>query len=426
MIINAGPDDISQNDEIRRGWPIMIVCFLGAMTSVIAFPFYVIGPLIPMFQAHFGWDRTAIVAATAFFQLGLVFGMPLSGKFIDRFGGRIVALVSYGMTVLVFIALANLLDTLDHLRLGYLALGLLCGGASTVPFTLLIGKWFVRKRGLALGIALAGTGLASFIAPNLAEAVGGGGNWRMVLYAVAGFIAIGIPVVLIGYREPTSDAGALNSTSQQPSVPVSDTTWRQLIVDQRFILLGAILVLGGFFISSLVVHFVPLLIDEGLTPKRAAQIASLNGLAMIFGRLTIGWLLDRYSAVWLGTAMFMIAALGCLMFVIGGAAVAPITVIAMGFMIGAEIDLLSYLVLRYFKIEDYGLVYGYLYGIYMAGCIASPWIVGFLIDKGGYSLTFIAAAGMFAVIAMMFPLLDKTSAGPAGRSAKGKMTTSSF
>lgn len=392
----------------------MLACLLGTMTSVIALPFYIIGPITPMLEAEFGWNRTSIVAATAFMQLGLVFGMPLSGKAIDRFGGGRTALVSYGMVVLVFCALAVGLESLSQLQIAYLLLGLLCAGASTVPFTLLIGKWFTKKRGLALGVALAGTGFASFFAPHIADIAGSAFGWRAVLFVVAGFIAIGIPVVLIGYRDPPAEVSQGRVSHALIKDDHVQATWRQLVVDPRFVLLGAILIMGGFFISSMVVHFVPMLIDEGLEPASAARIASLNGLAMIFGRLIIGWLLDRFPAVWLGTGMFLIAAAGCLAFVAGGAQVASITVIAMGFMIGAEIDLLSYLVLRYFRIGDYGLVYGYLYGSYMPGCMASPWIVGYFIDAGGYPLMFKAAAAMFTFIAALFPVLERLKAGPVG------------
>ena len=405
-------------DEIRRGWPIMIVCFFGTLTSVVAMPFYIIGPITPSLQSEFAWDRTSVVAATAFLQLGLVFGMPLSGRLIDRYGGRRVALVSYLLTVSVFIALAIGLRSLPQIYAAYLVLGAGCAGASTVPFTLLIGKWFAARRGVALGIALAGTGLASFIAPNLAQAVGSALGWRAVLLAVAAFLALGIPVVLLGYREPPVRRAASIPVADGAETPTARTGLRQLMADGRFVLLAVILAMGGAFISSMVVHFVPMLVDAGVTPVRAAHIASLNGLAMICGRLTIGWLLDRYPAVWLGTAMFLIAAGGCIIFVLGGPPVAPLMVIAMGFMIGAEIDLLSYLVLRYFRITDYGLIYGYLYATYMIGATASPWAMGYLIGRSGYDFMFMAAATMFAFIALLFPILDRLKAGPVGRSSR--------
>lgn len=413
-------NELTKAGELKRGWWLLPVCLLGTMTSVIALPFYMIGPVLPMLERSFGWDRTAIVAATSFLQIGLVFGMPLAGKAIDRFGGRMTALWSYVLAVAVLAGIALQLQSLTMLRIGYLALGLLCAGASTVPFTLLIGKWFDKARGLALGVALAGTGLASFMAPNLIEGVGTAFGWRTAILAVAGVIALGIPITLFGYREPPAEKATAATTAQsaQDERQWKAATWRNLIQEPRFLLMVAQLMMAGAFISSMVVHFVPLLIDQGLSTGQAARIASINGIAMIVGRLVIGWLLDRYPAVWLGTAMFLIAAAGCLAFVFGGVGYAPVMVIGMGFMIGAEIDLLSYLVLRYFRLGDYGIVYGYIYGLYMAGCIASPWVVAALIGAGGYMLMFLAAAVTFVFVAALFPLLEHLPAGPAAGLAK--------
>jgi MFS family permease len=231
------------------------------------------------------------------------------------------------------------------------------------------------------------------------------------MLVVTGIMALGLPFVLFGYREPAADlsARAAPAAASDPLV-----TWRELVVEPRFLLLAFILLLGGFFISAMVVHLVPMLIERGMSPGAAARIASLNGIALIVGRLSMGWLLDRLRAVWLGSAMFLIAGLGCLVFVGGGIAFAPIMVLAMGMMIGAEIDLLAYLVLRYFRFIDYGLIYGYLYGIYMIGCIASPWVTGYFRGIGGYDAMFAAATLTFGVIAALFPLLDLLRPASAG------------
>ena len=397
--------------ELRRGWPIILIGLLGTATSVVALPFYILGPLTPMLESEFGWQRTSIVEAAAFLQMGFVLGMPIAGKLIDRFGARGPALASYAALVSIMCLIALRLDSLLMLGAAYFAIGLICSGAGTIAYTLLIGKWFHRARGVALGFCLAGTGIASFLAPILVEAVGSAMGWRAALLVVAGILALGIPIILLGYREPPFEIEVTTPThSKTPQVD-----WRDMFAEPRFLLLAFILAVGGFFISSMIVHFMPMLIEKGFSSATAARTVSLMGIALIVGRLVIGYLLDHAPAVWLGTAMFLIAAGGCLIFVVGGPAFAPAMIIAMGFMIGAEIDLLSYLTLRYFRVSDYGVIYGYLYGIYMAGCILSPWVTSYFLGLGGYDAMFIAAAATFTFIAMLFPVLEKLPTGPASK-----------
>jgi predicted MFS family arabinose efflux permease len=185
-------------------------------------------------------------------------------------------------------------------------------------------------------------------------------------------------------------------------------------------LLALIMGLTGFFIGGLVVHVVPMLIDQGMSPTRAAQIAAFNGIALIAGRMATGWLLDRYRATSIAMAIFFLAAVGCLTFAFGGVAWAVPMVLAMGIMIGSEIDLLSYLVLRYFDKDQAPAAFGALFGLFMGGSIASPWLINLLFTVGDYQAAFGTAAGVFSFTIFLFFLLSRlpmAAARPAAPSA---------
>lgn len=70
------------------------------------------------------------------------------------------------------------------------------------------------------------------------------------------------------------------------------------------------------------------------------------GIAIVIGRLSAGWLLDHFPPPYVGMGIFALGATGAAAFVLGGAPFAVPTVVALGFLIGAEIDILSFVTLR--------------------------------------------------------------------------------
>jgi MFS family permease len=171
-------------------------------------------------------------------------------------------------------------------------------------------------------------------------------------------------------------------------------------------LLAMIFFLAGIASAGIVLHLLPMLVENGFDARGAARIAASIGIALIIGRILIGFLLDRMPATRLGAMMFGCASLACLAYVIGGAAFAPVMVIGVGLMIGAEFDLMAYLSLRYYPLADYSLVYGWLYSLLTIGSMLSPWTTGYLHSAGGYHLMFLVTAMALAVVACMLPLLE--------------------
>src|SRR3546814_6144573 len=81
-------------------------------------------------------------------------------------------------------------------------------------------------------------------------------------------------------------------------------------------------------ILTTVVHFVPMLTDAGVDATRAAGMVGTIGAALIFGRIVVGYLLDRLPAVALAQCLFAMVAAGMLTLVAGGAHVAVVALIA--------------------------------------------------------------------------------------------------
>jgi MFS family permease len=400
---------VNKRREFAEHWKVVLAGFFGVMTGVWSFPVFMLGPLVKPFEADFGWKRTAIVACSSFMAAGLVIGVPFAGWLVDRIGVRVVAMTSMTLLGACLSAIPFAGGDIRHLYGIYFFMGLLCAGSGGVTFTRAIGSWFVVGRGFALGIALAGTGAASFVAPILIGFVIPVAGWHWACGAVAALtLFVGIPIVFIGLKEPMRKRPG-PTPGQDSAEDCPGMTQREALGDPRFWILAATIALLGLFVASLLIHTLPMLIDMGLTWKRAAAIASVNGIAMIGGRLITGPLLDRFPARYVGAGIFLLAASGAMLFVVLGTSAALFMVAAIGSLIGAELDLMSYMALQYFGLRSYGAIFGLLIAIYSAAGMVTPFVSGGLIAWGGYSALFLGAAASFATASLLMILGFRTS-----------------
>jgi MFS family permease len=122
----------------------------------------------------------------------------------------------------------------------------------------------------------------------------------------------------------------------------------------------------------------------------------------------IGYLLDRLFAPRVAIGVCLMAAAGCVLFLAQGASAATLTAIALGFAVGAELDLLGFLVARYFGLAQFGRVYGWQYAVFVFSSGVGPLWVGAIRDAtGNYDLTLtLSSAGLLAAC-VMFLLLPR-------------------
>ena len=173
-----------------------------------------------------------------------------------------------------------------------------------------------------------------------------------------------------------------------------------------------------FFVSlaigGLIMHLVPLLTDAGVALKEAATIAGVLGVSVVFGRIAVGLLLDRFFAPYVAFILFSITAFGLVLLMLGGAKFAVITAICMGFSMGGETDLIAYFAARYFGLKFYSKIYGVIYALFMLGMSFSAILTGFIFDINGsyfYSLlccaVFLGISCFICLRLPVFPVFSK-------------------
>lgn len=404
-------------NEWRAGWPVVTASLVGMMVSAWTLPFYLLGPLTLPLMEQFGWSKSGLALSASALSIGATIGAALFGRVSDLIEVRKVALISlsaFGFSLL----LAPMISALWQLQLLYFTAGLLGAGCGGIAYMRAIGSRFQAARGVALAVALSGTGLAAFSVPLVAYAINAVFGWEGV------FVLLGAVIILVGLPAIYWGLGATPKGASQPERPkeAAETgmTRAEAMRDPRFYLIMGMVILFGLFISALIINLVPILQAQGLTAARAAAIASSMGLAMIIGRLGVGWLLDRWPPSLVGAGTFAVGAIGSLLLALAGAEYALLTVISMGLLVGAEVDLLSFIVLRYFGVRNYGEIYGWLYGAYTLVSMACPPFGALLLEQGGYRLLFGSAAASFGLAVLLFVILAHVAGEVPGVRKAGK------
>jgi MFS family permease len=351
--------------ELRASPGPVVASMLGLAFSIATLGFtYSIGAFVNPLVAQFGWTRQQILGVQPLITVAVVILSALTGWFADRHGVRRLILGSQLCFGLGFFALAAWLDSLASLYALYFLLAVAGGGTLGIGFARLLTQRFERQRGLALGIAMSGTGLCGFLVPPYATWAIEQFGWR------GGYVALGLlPLCIalpLSWRYLHDDPATLlrpaaTSSAALPEAP--GLSFLQALRGRHFWFLAVGLFACSGMMTALVTNVVPLLVEHGHAASVAALVASVFGLAVVVGRVVVGGLIDRYWGPLVGAALMFPAALAVLaMALLDPGVIASVLIIFVaGLAAGAEVDLMAYLASRYFGLREFGRIFAALY-----------------------------------------------------------------
>lgn len=356
------------------GWQIVVAAIVGSALSpatLINVPFSL---FVTELQDAFKWSRSEITAALSLFLCLLVISLPIAGRMVDRLGTRRVAIPSiflYG-TVLASISLIG--ASLPTFYFLYGLMAVVGAGAQSLTFIRVICAWFDRKRGLVIGVCMAGFGLGYVIVPIITQAMISWGGWRLAYVGLGALAIVGaLPVVALMLRDSPQEVG-LNvdglETASQANSPndAVGMTLAQAARTRDLWLLAATFLLMSYALNGVQSQIVPLLTDRGMDVATAALMLSAIGVGSFPGRLVVGFTIDRVFAPFVAFACYAAAAIAIIWLMDGRAAVGVfLCAAAVGVALGAENDVLGFLVGRYFGLLYFGQIYGALLSVYLVG-----------------------------------------------------------
>lgn len=378
---------------------------------IVTFTF---GVFFKPLSREFGWNRSQVSLAFSLSLFVMSFALPVVGRLVDRLGARRVIVPSLLLFGFGLTSFALLSPRLWHLYAIYIGLGLVGGGTAPVPYSNVLAHWFDKRRGLALGVAMVGLGLGAFIMPSFAQRLIEVGGWRWA-YICIGLMVMGvaIPVVALFLKETPQMLG-LRPDGDVTEKSTSEERKEGLTFQEACRTSTFWVMLGAFFLMSAsvhgcLIHLVPLLTDRGISSQSAALAASLLGGALLLGRVGAGYLLDHFFASAVALAFFCGAALGFVLLWSGVTGIfAFIAAFLIGLGMGAEGDIIAYLVSRYFGLLAFGEIYGYAFAAFTLGGVVGPLLMGIGFDSTG-SYRFVL--GIF-VLASLSAAVLMTRLGP--------------
>jgi MFS family permease len=339
---------------------------------IILFTF---GVLLQPVSAEFHWPRSALASAVVVSHVTGGMMMPFMGTLMDRVGVRVVALPAIVIFAAATAAGGLLGPSPLQFMLLYGFLGIVGAGHSTLTYARAVSGWFDARRGLALGITLAGIGIGAAVLPKYTQYFVAAYGWREAYFALGALLfAVGFPAVafLVKDREVREKRDGAAETG---------LTLRQTLGTGQFWLMAAAMMMVAAAVNGTIAHIVPILSDRGIAADTATTAVAAAGFALIVGRMLSGLALDRFFAVHVAAFFFSVPLIGMAMLGAGASgerAVAAAVLLGLG--IGAEGDIMAYLTSRYFGMAHYGVIYGCILGFFTLGSGAGPWLMAHAYD----------------------------------------------
>ncbi len=396
------------------GWWVVAASVVGLSVGPGQFAFGSLGLFIVPLGAEFGWDRAEISLALTVFTVALAVSLPVVGTVVDRAGSRRVLIPSLLTMGILLGSIPLVLGQLWHLLLIFALIGALAAGANSLPYMLTISAWFDRRRGLAIGIAMAGSGLGYAYVPPLLQHLIEKYSWQSGFYALAAIaIGIALPIILWLFRETPQEMGlepdGESLANRRASASVQYGLQRSEAMRTRHFWLLFVMFSGlSFSLYGLLPHIVPMLTDRGMTGTAAALAASSVGVTIMIARVVIGYLIDRFFAPAVAAIFFTLSAAG-LGILATGTAGFPVfgAMILIGFTIGAEIDLMAFLAGRYFGLRHFGAIYGLLFASLLIGTSLGPFVYGLAFESTGSYVSILIVCcvvnGFASLITLVLP-----------------------
>jgi len=360
--------------------PVILAASIFGLAVSFA-PVFNMGIFLKPIVHEFGWTRTQVAGGAAAATLALAMAAPFVGRIIDRIGPRRLIIASSTAFAIAIALLATLTPSYPLFLLLAALVGVTGAGTTPLAYLALVARWFDRRLGLALGVAMMGIGVGMALSPLIATYFLETFGLRGAFLGMASLAALAIPNAIFILR----DREALPSPGETAAF---ETMTARAMLPEILRSLNFWCLAGSVFLMTLVaggcaIHMIALLTDRGYEPAEAAAVASAIGLALLAGRLLTGILLDYVPVSILAATTFLLGAAGVALLATGAGPGFVIVLAAclVGFAQGAEGDVMAFAVRRCFRLEAYGLTYGLVFAAFNLGAFGGPLLLGLSYDR---------------------------------------------
>ena len=376
------------------GWILIVMLFISYSATTIStncLPLF-----FPELMKFFGWKHAQVVQPASFYFLYIAVFSPIIGFYLTQvapkkimFGGMVLGLLS----VLLF----SMVNSYLQFHLVYIILALAISMCGLLPSMVLINNWFQKKRGLATGIFLLGSSFGGILFPQIASRLIPAYGWREAAVAIAilGAVVSFIPIIFI--KNKPEDVGQLKDGANnedlktKPENHSSFTTHHSsfqlshLLKSPVFYLLLFITAAFWFCGFGVLQNLRLYLQDYGFSLQRAANISSLFSLFSMTGKVTFGYLSDRFNKmnILLMATVFLIGGVASLRLVPVNENFAYLYTAFYGFGYSGAFAMIQLTVAELYKGESFSKVLGIVNSFDSIGGFAGVGLLGYLRTHDG-------------------------------------------
>ncbi|MGB0630138.1 MAG: MFS transporter [Alphaproteobacteria bacterium] len=399
----------------QRGWIVVAICFValsftfGARSSV--------SMVLPILVQDLKWTATQVSTGVSLVLVMMALGSPIAGNLMDRFGSRYVTAIG-----LLFLGAGiGATSFVTQPVFYYLFFGIVGGvgwAAVSIPMvTATITSYFVKYRGLAIGIGVSGASGGQLPILTLLGGMIAALGWRQS-YQVLAVVMLAVAVLVLLRFKP-----ALHDPESQPpahSVPDKDglsDRLKFLFTNRTFLLLLGAFSLCGFTTAGVIdVYFIPYAISCGFTLIEGSAAYGVHGLGNLAGVIFFSWLADHVNRPRLLASMFFLraAAFVLLLFISVDIRVMFVFAAIFGILNFATFPVIANIVATHIGVRIIGLTLGLLFGGHSLGAAIGVVIGGWMFDiSAKYDFVWWLSVGLAALAGVFAILVRETRAPPS-------------
>ena len=393
--MSASPRGVVREADSAYAWW-RLVATLGLMT-VGSSAMYVVAVVLPAVQAEFAVGRSEASVPYTLLMIGFGFGGILMGRLADRFGVTVPLFIGAAGLGLGFLA-AALAPNIWLFALAHgIGLGLFGCSATFAPLVADTSLWFVRRRGIAVGICASGNYLAGAVWPPIVQHLVETQGWRTAYGVLAVVCAVTLPLLALALRPrpPAAVAGvspqaaAASTGSSGPAQPFGLSPGSA----------QALLCVAGLAccvaMSMPQVHIVAYCGDLGYGAARGAQMLSLMLAFGIASRLISGLICDRIGGLRTLLLGSVLQGVALLLFIPFDSMTSLFIISALfGLFQGGIVPSYAIIVREHFPPAEAGARVGTVLMFTMLGMALGGWLSGQVFDwTGSYTAAFVNGVG---------------------------------
>ena len=363
----------------RNGWIVVAICFValaftfGARSSV--------SMVLPFWQSELGWTGAQSSKGASLVLIMMAIGSPVAGNLMDRYGARPIFATGLVALTLGIGGTAFATEPVQY----YLSFGLVGGAgwaAVSLPLvTAAVSRYFARRRGLAIGLAVSGASGGQLPVLSLLGFMIASAGWRTSYLILSAAMAALSLLVMLRFRPPPENAPASSAaTAGGGSLP---DRLKSLFRERTFLLLLAAFTLCGFTTAGIIdVYFIPYALTCGFTLIEGSAAYGVHGIGNLAGVILFSWMADHVHRPRLLAGMFFCRALAfvVLLFIAADISVLFLFAALFGILNFATFPVIANIVATHIGLRVMGLTLGLLFGGHSLGAAVGVVLGGWIFD----------------------------------------------